>query len=298
MQDPVIFLERRQLRQVFDPSVAPELRHRLAHGKGRREERGPRIDGDGEAEFAETPRRKIRRASRFDHVGQRWRRYARGDFPQLGLAFRRFDEDDVGPGLGVRAAAPDGFRQAVVGACVGSRDDQRLGVEPAVDGGPQALLHFLDRHDFAAGFVTAFLGAGLILELHRAGAGRFELAHRPAHHDHAAVSDIGIGDQRHGRHGAQTANPLGHLGEHDQPHIGKSEHRRGLSVTGHVDRLESGLLDQQRRERVVGARRGHDLAALDQAFSECAAPLRCFVGHPPNSMRCGCAPSRKGRRPR
>jgi hypothetical protein len=180
------------------------------------------------------------------------------------------------PCLGVRAAAPDGFRQAVVGACVGSRDDQRLGVEPVVDGGPQALLHFLDRHDFAAGFVTAFLGAGSILELHRAGAGRFELAHRPAHHDHAAVSDIGIGDQRHGRHGAQTANPLGHLGERDQPHIGKSEHRRGLSVTGHVDRLESGLLDQQRRERVVGASRGHDLAALDQSLQRVRGPIALF----------------------
>src|ERR687891_519393 len=77
------------------------------------------------------------------------------------------------------------------------------------------------------------------------------------------------------RRGAQA---LRHLVERDQAEVGEAEHRRRLPVAGQVDRLEARLLDQQRRERVVGAGRGDDPPALQQRLERQAATVALIHG--------------------
>ena len=135
---------------------------------------------------------------------------------------------------------------------------------PALAGGVEPLRHLSDRNDVAARFVTALLWAGLIFELDRAGAGRFQFADRAVYVEKAAVADVGVGDQRGGRYGADRAHAVGHFRQSDEADIGHPDHRRGLSVAGEIERFETRLLGDQRRKSVVDAGRSDDLAAREQ----------------------------------
>ena len=101
--------------------------------------------------------------------------------------------------------------------------------------------------------------AGLLVGLHR------------AHHvDRVAVAGVGVGDHRHVDGGDDPPGVVDHLGAGEQPDVGPAEQRGGGAEPGHVDDVEAGLLDQPRRQRVVGA--GRDQRARAARAARAAGP--------------------------
>src|SRR5262249_58683706 len=77
----------------------------LAHGLGGDAESQAGIDREIEAPVLEPRRLHARRLAELDHVGEQRLLHLAADALELGLAFRGFDEDDVGAGLLVEAGA-------------------------------------------------------------------------------------------------------------------------------------------------------------------------------------------------
>src|SRR5271163_2985715 len=177
----VILGQRGEPRHVLDAAEALQLVHRRADSVGRREETARGIDSNGEAHFAQRLGGKIGRAAGLDHIGECGNIERRRDFAQFRFGFRRLDENHVGARLSVGSPPRDRLGKAEGRARIGARDDQCIVMEPALAGGIEPLRHLSDRNDVAAWFVTALLWAGLIFELDRAGAGRFQFADRAAY---------------------------------------------------------------------------------------------------------------------
>src|SRR5581483_7002082 len=150
---------------------------------------------------------------------------------------------------------------------------------------PQPRDHLFGRNQRPLQLVAALLGAGLILDLDRGGAGRLELAHRALHLQQVAVAVVGVGDDRqiHDRGGAP--HPLRHLAQGDEAQVRQPQRRGRLAVAGQVDAGEAGLLDQQRREHVVGAGRDHDPVPAQQVAQRGAAPRAVVHGSTSHARR-------------
>src|SRR5206468_10642597 len=71
--------------------------------------------------------------------------------------------------------------QALVREGIGARHDDEGRIVPRIDRRLDAVGHFLAADELLAGTVAAALGAGLVLEMHRRGAGLDERARGARH---------------------------------------------------------------------------------------------------------------------
>jgi hypothetical protein len=77
----------------------------------------------------------------------------------------------------------------------------------------------------------------------------------------AAISGIGIGDDRNFDGAYHVARMRRHFGLSEKPDVRSSEAARGGAESGHVDRRKTRRLDEPRRQRVRRAGCLHDPAA-------------------------------------
>ena len=108
------------------------------------------------------------------------------------------------------------------------------------------------------------------------------LADRADHVDRVAVAGIGIGDDRDADRLDRQPDKADILRQGEQPEIGIAVRPR-IAAAGQIDRLEPGLLDEPRRQGVIGPRRHRVAAAGNQgshSLSWChRALLQLFVRH-------------------
>jgi len=129
----------------------------------------------------------------------------------------------------------------------------------AVTRGLELLHHLGSWHEALIVVMPAFFREALVFEMERRDAGALKRARRGLGVERIAVAGIGIGDDRY-------ADDVDHRGEaiHDrihgeQPEIGNAA-RSGDGSAARIDRAEARLLDQSRRQSVIGARRHRDPA--------------------------------------
>ncbi len=112
--------------------------------------------------------------------------------------------------------------------------------------------------------MAAALGENLILEDDAGGAGALELLH--AAHDvvQVAVTGVAVGDDRD-RHAVRHApHGVGHLLHAEEVQVRQAVEAGAGAEAADEHRLEPGLLDQHRRQHVVGAQRADDAGHLHQ----------------------------------
>jgi hypothetical protein len=101
--------------------------------------------------------------------------------------------------------------------------------------------------------MPAALREALVLELDHRGAGALQAAHRALHVERVAEAGVGIDDDRHGHALGDARQRVLHLGEGGQAHVGAAQPGVGDRRARQVQRLEAGLLGDQRGQRVVDA---------------------------------------------
>ena len=127
------------------------------------------------------------------------------------FAFRRFDEDDVGAGLGIGNATPDRLVQALpvrasVRAMMRKSELERLS-------DATRILRTMSAIGITRRFGVwpHFFGKLLILDLDRGDAGLLVAAHRVTDIEQSAIAGIGIGDDRRLRHFSDAPDAVDHL---------------------------------------------------------------------------------------
>ena len=113
--------------------------------------------------------------------------------------------------------------------------------------------------------VAAALGRHLVLDVDRRHAARLVFAHGARHVELVAVAGVGIGDQRDADRARHDRRVVDHLAHGEQAEVGVATRGRSAGA-GHVDGLETGLLDQARADAVVGAGGDQHAGALQQRF--------------------------------
>ena len=183
-------------------------------------------------------------------------------FDRLG----RFDEEKVRPGGQVFLGTADGGLPTLDRERVGPGHDQRLvtGVERGLD----ASDHLGRRHYRLAGKVPAALRRNLVLELDAARSHSFEEPNSSLHVDGIAIPGVGIDDQRQIDALPDELDYLRDLARRDEPDVGPAQPGVGDGPSGYVGGLELRLLDQQRRQRVVAARRDDRLVGTKESSSD------------------------------
>jgi hypothetical protein len=182
----------------------------------------------------------------------------------LALALGRLDEQHVGAGLAIAPAALERRVQAFDGARVGAGDDHEVVRAARLDRGPHLLDHLICRDHVLARQMPAALRRHLVLEMERRHPGRLVLADCAHDVERVAVAVVGVGDHGDADGLHETAGVVDHLAERQQPDVGASQERRRGAVAGHVHGFEARLLDQPRRQRVVGAGRDDGVRACEQ----------------------------------
>ncbi len=86
----------------------------------------------------------------------------------VGPGLDAVDEGQIGPGLQIQVAAPDGLVQPQRGEHVGAGVDDEVRVEPVADrrAGPHLAGHLVGVDALLARHVTAALGKDLVLDVH------------------------------------------------------------------------------------------------------------------------------------
>jgi hypothetical protein len=134
------------------------------------------------------------------------------------------------------------------------------------------------RNDLVPGQVAAALRGDLVLDVQRRHAGRLVHLHGAPDVQRVAVAGVRVGDQRDVEDRGQVARMVGHLAEPGESEIGETEPRRRRAVAGHVHGGESGVLNEPRRNPVVGARDdepfllGHERAKRGPAIRHARPP--------------------------
>ena len=111
--------------------------------------------------------------------------------------------------------------------------------------------------------MPAALGKILVLDLDRVGARALEQAHGALDIERIAVAGVGVDHEMRAHAVADQRDGLDHLVHADQADVGAAEPRIGDGRAGDIERLEAGLLRDQRGERVVDARRDQDRRARE-----------------------------------
>ena len=176
------------------------------------------------------------------------------------LRARSLDEEHVRAGLGRRLAAAQRLVEVDRGDRVGARDDHHRGIGSRLDRGADLTHELAPRNDLVPREMAAALGRDLVLDVESRHSGRLVRLHGPPHVQRVSVSGVGIGDERHVEDGCEVSRVIRHLAEPREPEVGQAEPRGGGAVAGHVDRRKSRVLNEARRDAVVGA--GDDEALL------------------------------------
>ena len=246
------------------PSLA-QAGERLADRVARHQQRGHRVDDEAEAELADAVEPERRRLAALDPVEQQRRVGERvGHGGDLVLALGRLDEQHVRARVAVAPRALERGVEPLDRARVGAGDDHELRRAAGLDRGAHLLDHLARRDHLLAVHVAAALGRHLVLEVEPGDAGRLVLADRAHHVERVAVAVVGVGDHRDPDGLHEPPRVAGHLVEREQADVGPPEQRRRRAEARQVDGREARLLDQPRRQAVVGARRQHRLAAGQQ----------------------------------
>ncbi len=116
-----------------------------------------------------------------------------------------------------------------------------------------------------AGDVPALLGCHLIFEMQAGHARSLVFPHGAHHVEDVAIARVGIGDERQRDAGSEMAGMGGHLRHGGEAEVGPAQVGAGGTGPGHVDRRETGGLDQPRRKAVVGAGGDDDAWGLKHA---------------------------------
>src|SRR5262252_1259666 len=168
-------------------------------------------------------------------------------------ALRRLHEDRLCAGVDVALGAPQRLVEAEHGARVGAHADERLGIKPLRHGGPDLGLHDFRWNDLLAGHMTAALGPGLVLEKDRARTHPFVGLNRVHGVLDVAVTVVDIDQNRHIAGRDDVAHGCRDVGEALEADVGHAIARTGDREAADEHGVESGPLDQQRAQRIVGA---------------------------------------------
>ena len=190
---------------------------------------------------------------------------------------RCLDEQHVGAGLAVTHGARDGRLETLDRDRVGARDDQRLARAPRIERRLDLADHLCGRNECLVIEVTAALGKRLVLDLDRVGPGTLEQPHRAFDIECIAVAGVGIDDQAGGNAVADHADNVGDLAHADETDVGTAEPCIGNRCAGDVKRRKTGLLGDERGERIIDAGRDHDGLAYEAG----AQGLRIGHGYSP-----------------
>ena len=176
---------------------------------------------------------------------------------QLG---NRLRENHVSAGLDARCRAIKCRFQTFHCQCVGTRHDHEAVIGTGIDGGFDAIDHFLLADDFFIGAMAAALGADLILNVN---CRRAKLDHRLDRARHVEGRRAKTGVDIHQQRQVANVGDTAHVGQHIiQPGDAQIRHAQracGHAAAGQVDRLETGALGQQ---RVVGVDRADHLQRM------------------------------------
>ena len=160
---------------------------------------------------------------------------------RLARGIRELAPDQIDPGVGVRAAAPDRFLQAAADRTVGvgAGDQDEIGVEPpaGVDRGAELPDRLLAREDRLAGDVAASFREPLVLDVDAGHAGLDVLLHRSDRAEGIAVAVVRVGDDRERRGAGDHGREARHLRHRDEAHVRPAVGQRDR-VTAHVDGLQ------------------------------------------------------------
>src|SRR5215470_3813256 len=168
-------------------------------------------------------------------------------------ALRRLDEDRLRAGVDVALGAPQRLVEAEHGARVGAHADERLGIKPLRHRGPDLGLHGFRWNDLLAGHVTAALGPSLVLEKDRARTHAFVGLNGVHGVLDVAVTVVDIDQNRHIAGRDDVAHSCRDVGEALEADVGDAVARTGDWEAADEHGVESGPLDQQRAQRIVGA---------------------------------------------
>ena len=148
-------------------------------------------------------------------------------------------------------------------ATVGSGDDQKVGRLPGACRCADLVHERCAIDDGLVFKVAALLGKGLVLDMHTRHAPTFVFAHGARHVEFVAKAGIGIGKHRNTDRISDPACVACHLGHGGEAIVGITE-CGGSSRAGHVDRIESRLLNHAGGDAVVGARCNQHLRTREE----------------------------------
>src|SRR5262245_29757916 len=163
------------------------------------------------------------------------------------------DEDRLRAGVDVALGAPQRLVEAEHGACVGAHADERLGIKPLRHSGPDLGLDDFRRNDLLAGHMAAALGPSLVLEKDRARTHAFVGLNGVHGVLDVAVTVVDIDQNGHIAGRDDVAHRRRDVGEALEADIGHAIARAGDREAADEHGVESGSLDQQRAQRIVGA---------------------------------------------
>src|SRR5262249_26869465 len=185
-------------------------------------------------------------------------------------ALRRLHEDRLRAGVDVALGAPQRLVDAEHGARVGAHADERLGIKPLRHRGPDLGLHDFRWNDLLAGHMTAAFGPSLVLEKDRTRTHAFVGLNGVDGVLDVAVTVVNIDQTRHIAGRNDVAHRCRDVGEALEPDVGHAIAPTGDREAADKHGVESGLLDQQRAQRIVGA--GNDeQSPLRDGSVECLA---------------------------
>src|SRR5262249_4699850 len=136
---------------------------------------------------------------------------------------------------------------------VGAHADELLGIKPLRHCGPDLGLHGFRWNDLLAGHVTAALGPSLVLEKDRARTHAFVGLNGVHGVLDVAVTVVDIDQNRHIAGRDDVAHGCRAVGEALEAAVGHAMARTGDREAADEHGVESGPLDQQRAQRIVGA---------------------------------------------
>src|SRR5215471_13230201 len=246
------FLEAHALVTQRESARAHVLEHDL-HRLGRVHD-GFEAEADRvESELLEFLGREDRGAPADQRIGELRHVETARDAFELRDALRRLDEDRLGASVDVALGAPQRFVEAEHRARVGTHADERLGIKPLRHRGPDLGLHDFRRYDFLAGHMTAALGPSLVLEKDRARTHALVGLNGVHGVFDVAVTVVNIDQNRHIAGREDVAHRCRDVAEALEADVGHAIARTGDRETADEHGVESGPLDQQRAQCIVGA---------------------------------------------
>jgi hypothetical protein len=170
-----------------------------------------------------------------------------------------FDEQQVGPRLGILLGALHGGVKAMHGGGVGAGHDEQVLVAPCIARGLDLANHLAGLHHVLAAEVPASLRRNLVFELDAVGARALQGAHCVVGVEGIAKAGVGVHDQRQLHGVADAGGVVGDVGEAHEGLVGQAEPHVGNASAGDVNGLEAQVCHHAGREGVERA--GHDDAA-------------------------------------